>query len=190
MESTKSQMTIVEKLEEIFGDSHSLVCRTESVQVHLWPDSEDSEFAVVCTVGMSDRAQPHPQDRPCLSNEPRIECFCFCRPEHANVFAPLLLDLSKYPFDHATSLFWWQTLPLGRTLTPDSKLDALLFTFPPYPAEKVTFTVDGKRRDLVWVIPIGESERQFCCEQGIEKFEQLLESKNADLADIYRQPEM
>jgi hypothetical protein len=96
------------------------------------------------------------------------------------------LDLAIYPFSQNKFLFWWQTVPLGRPLVPESPLDAVLLTFPPLAAEKVTFLVDGTRRDLVWVVPICGSELEYCRCNGVEALEELLESKSVDVTNLFR----
>jgi Suppressor of fused protein (SUFU) len=181
-------MTIIEHLERVFGKSDSVLYQAAGIHVRFWPDRQRPSMGVVCTVGMSDRIQPIATGQTCPSREPRIELFSFCHSADANILAQVLLDLSFYPFRVDKCLFWWQTLPLGHSLASGSRLEAVLLTFPPFSEESVTFFVDEKRRDLVWVIPISASELEFCRTEGVEAFEDVLERTRIDIADIFRQP--
>ena len=108
-------------------------------------------------------------------------------PRASPYFRSTAFGLGIVPFSSRQFPVWWQTLSLGRRLLPNSKLEAVLLTFPPYSTENVTFVVDGKRRDLVWVVPICASELEFCQTNGIEAFEEVLERTNIDIADIFRE---
>lgn len=179
-------MTIIEHLEGMLGKSSSVLCHTESIDVRLWPDVRSPGMGVISTVGMSDHAQTVPKRRSCPSREPRTELLSFCHLEDASIFGQLLLDLSSYAFRDGNFLFWWHTLPLGQPLARGSLLDGVLLTLPPFAEEMVTFLVDQKRRDLVWVIPISASEFHYCRTTGVESFEEILERTNVDIADIFR----
>lgn len=178
-------MNVLPKLDQVFGKFSRLVLAERAIDVRFWENPESS-IGVTGTVGMSRRHQVVPEGQACPSKEPRIELFSYSYPENAEAFARVLLDLSRYAFTGNRCLFWWQTIPLGRELVLNSSLVAVMLTFPPYSADEVTFVVDKRRIDLVWAIPIYESELDYCELNGIDAFEALLESNDVDIADMSR----
>lgn len=181
-------MTIKSHLDGLLGSSSSTLLQTEGVEVRLWPDTTCPGIGVVCTVGMSNRVQSKRAGESCPSNEPRVELLSYCRVADAGTFGKLLLDLSQYTFRDGHFVFWWHSIDLGRPLCDGSTIVGLMLSFPPFSADQVTFNVDGKRRDLVWVVPLCASELEFCRTKGVEAFENILERANIDIADISRPP--
>lgn len=177
---------ILRHLITIFGEPEAMLLDVGQVQVWLWPDSSSSDIAVLCTVGMSESAQRVPAGHACPSVEPRTELLCYAYRRDSDALAAVLADLSRYPSLRNTLLFWWQTVPLGRAIQAGSALNALFLSMPPLPADQVTFRADGKRVDLIWVVPISKSEEDVFQRQGADALEAALESSDTDVADLLR----
>jgi hypothetical protein len=174
-------------LEGFLGPCARVINRAEGVYCVVWRTNPTTETAVVCTCGLSDKPQRLAPGATCPSKEPRIELISHCRSVDADRFSELLLDLSDYPFRRGCHLFWFQTLILGRPISSGSCLDSVLLTFPPYPEEFVTFYLEGKRRDLVFVVPISGSEVDFFRSDGIDALEERFERYEIDVTDLSRE---
>ena len=179
-------MAVKEHLSAMLGSSPRLLAESGNTRVFFWEDRECEDVGIVCTVGMSACVQPIASGASCPSREPRTELLAFCHFRYADDVARMLLDLARYPFENTRHVFWWQTIPMGRAITADSQLDGLLLSMPPYAADEVTFHVNGSRIDLLWVVPIAGSERDYCERYGVEALELLLDDPEVDIADLAR----
>jgi hypothetical protein len=113
----------------------------------------------------------------------------FCKKSHVQSASALLADAARYPSRHHSFLHWYHLLPLGRPIVSGSKLDSLLFTFPPIEDERfATFQVGAMRIDVLWTVPLSSSERQFADENGIGELEAALEEHGAAVSDFFRDP--
>jgi len=54
-------MSIKEHLTTFIGNHSSVLCRAGSIEICVWPDAKSKDIGIVCTVGMSNRAQNVPQ---------------------------------------------------------------------------------------------------------------------------------
>lgn len=188
MESKEEVKTeVLAHLTRVFGQPSQVVKAKGGVEVWMWLDPEDTQSGWLCTVGMSQKEQTVPSGQGCLSKEPRTELFCYCQPDHAEVLANILLDLARYPFEKKTFLFWWQTVSLGRALLPGSSVRGIFLSMPPFDLNEVTFSIQGRRIDLVWVVPVTQSEMDLFASRGAEALERALEDAEADVADLFRQ---
>lgn len=177
-------MNVLEQLNSVFGRVTRLVGEHDPVAVHLWINSHGD--GVVCTAGMSNRAQIVVPGRSCPSREPRTELMAFCRIPDAEMIGNLLLDLAEYPFRENRHLFWWQTIPLGRPLFPGSTIEGVLLSIPPLSADQFTFQIGEHRIDILWVVPILASELAEGQRHGIQALEKRLERDNIDITDLRR----
>jgi hypothetical protein len=101
--------------------------------------------------------------------------------------AQLVKDLASYAEAKHTFLHWFHLLPLGRRLREDASVTHVLLTVPPISdAGFSTVQLEGKRIDILWVVPITESEWSFARRQGIDALEELLERTNANVLDLRR----
>jgi hypothetical protein len=185
---SKRELCVLAHLESFLGRHTSRLLHSEGVDVYLWENVDGKETGLVCTHGMSDNVQPLTAGASCFSKEPRTEILAYCSVRDAEVLATLLLDLSAYPLRESQHLFWFHTLPLGRTIRTGSRLDGILFRFPPFPADKVTFYDERGRIDLLWALPVSMSEIAFCRQNGTDALEDALDRNNIDFADLCRDP--
>ena len=177
-------MGVLYKLKTIFGEHPRVICERGHIAVHLWTDVHGD--GTVCTVGMSGEAQVVAPGHSCPSREPRTELMALCRTSNAEILGSLLLDLAAYPFEHGEYLFWYQIVPLGKTLVTGSNVEGVLLSMPPIRADEMTFTNDGHRIDIVWVVPILLEEMDNARRNGIQALEDYLENSNIDVADVRR----
>ena len=179
-------MNVLNHMKSIFGDAPKLLGMRHNTAAYLWRDDQNSDSGIMCTVGMSGRAQTLSAEAACPSSEPRTELLAYCRLSDTEVLAELLLDLAEYPFQHGKHLFWWQVMPLGRTLVPDSDIAGVLLSMPPISTHQMTFTVDGHRVDIIWIVPILRNELTYAQQHGIQALEVLLETADVDVTNIGR----
>jgi len=155
--------------------------------ISIWQfDTKDGSLLI--TTGMSAHFQVVPTDEECVSQRPRTELMIFVGKGDEPALSNLLLDIANYPRAQKSFLHWWHSLPLGRPIIPNAEITSLLFTFPPFDEEFATFEVDGERIDVLWVVPISETERVYFKQNGADVLEELLESNRVEVANLLRKP--
>lgn len=76
---------------------------------------------------------------------------------------------------------------IGRPWMEDSTAGHLLVTLPyPYGPRLEHFKDAGQHVQFRWLVPITAAEARYVDEQGLESFEQLLESRDVDVIDPKR----
>jgi hypothetical protein len=81
------------------------------------------------------------------------------------------------------------TLSIGESWVPGSPLDALLVSLPYLWGPKLEHCQVGDRHiQVLWVIPIYETERVFGREQGLDALERRFEQVALDYLDPFRGP--
>lgn len=154
--------------------------------VCLWPDRDDQRRQILMTCGMAERPQKALEGRSLRPN-PRTELIIHGKSEDAEILAQTLADLALYPKKNDTFFHWFHTLPLGRPIVPNSRLDGVLFSFPIMgDADFYTFKCDGQRIDVLQVVPISPQERELAREKGAQFLDELLEKKYTPISDMLR----
>jgi len=152
------------------GDTHRRVAQSGPISVYAWPDPDgDPDVSVLVTVGMSALTQAAPPPGRCLVKEPRTELFALAPKEHELAMAHVLADLAHYPERHSSWLHWFHNLPLGDTLIPGSTLSAVFTDVPYMGAHFATISRDHGRIDILWVIPITDTERTYLKTYGFRR---------------------
>jgi hypothetical protein len=153
--------------------------------VAIWHfDAKDGSLLI--TAGMSAQVQVIPPGQECLSSRPRTELMMFVSEQDEGVLSKLLLDLASYPKAQGAFLHWWHALPLGRPIISNVELTSLLLTFPPYDDKFATIELDGERIDILWVVPISETERTYFTRYGVDALEEQFEASEIDVANLSR----
>jgi hypothetical protein len=81
------------------------------------------------------------------------------------------------------------TLGIGEGWIPGSPLDALLISLPYLWGPSLEHCqLKGRHIQVLWVIPVYESERAFGREHGLDALEQRFEDLSLDYVDPFRKP--
>jgi hypothetical protein len=123
------------------------------------------------------------------SEEHGLELVAAARSEAAAV----MTHLGQLAYYHAgppeNRLGVGHTLRIGEGWVPSSPLDALLISLPyPWGPALEHCQLEGRHIQVLWAIPIHESERVFRGEHGLEALEQRFEDVSLDYLDPFRAP--
>jgi hypothetical protein len=101
-----------------------------------------------------------------------------------------LVKLAAYPFEEHTFFAPGQTLPLAGPIVPKSQLTSLVLLEPllEHNGFKVITEVPGKRIEIIWALPITESERQLIISQGQKPFLNWISLNNLPLLLDFHRP--
>lgn len=107
--------------------------------------------------------------------------------------AAVIAHLGQLAYYHAgpreNRLGVGHTLSIGEGWVPESPLDALLISLPYLWGPKLEHCqLEGRHIQVLWAIPIYESERVFRREQGLDALEQRFEDVSFDYLDPFRPP--
>jgi hypothetical protein len=123
------------------------------------------------------------------SEEHGLEFVAVARSEAAAV----MTHLGQLAYYHAgppeNRLGVGHTLSIGEGWVPNSPLDALLITLPYLWGPVLEHcNLKGRHVQVLWAIPIYESERAFSREYGVDALEQRFEADSFDYLDPFRTP--
>jgi hypothetical protein len=154
---------------------HSTDIKPVHVDVYQFEPTKARPFWTLITSGMSNERQIEPEE--CAEHmSPRAEVVMYVPRPQPWMFN-VLKGLAEMPFDNATCLHWWHTVPNGMPMTAMPSRLTSYFFLPPY-FEEDGFTdleLDGDRVDFLWMIPITEAEREYAVSQGSQELEQRFE---------------
>lgn len=80
------------------------------------------------------------------------------------------------------------TMNIGRPIEPNSQLDRLLVSLPyPYGQDfEFAHFESGLHARVLWLMPICPGEERICHQLGLDAFEEILESREIDFLDNFR----
>jgi hypothetical protein len=167
--------------------NHSTDAKPIHVDIYQFAPSDDRDYWVLVTGGMSDLRMPLPTDPP-----PYVtgysEILMYVR-EPQGWMMSVMKGLAEMPFDDDTFVHWFHTVPNGKPMTAEpSELTSFLF-LPPYFEEREVgeFDAGGNKVQLLMLVPITERERQYAIEHGVEALEdRLTEAKVEPVVDEKR----
>ena len=156
---------------------HSTDDKIPHIDVYQFPPSGSRDHWVLITGGMSDLRQSVPAEAPDYVSA-RTELVMYVREPQPWMFRLLKL-LADMPFADDTFLHWWHTVPYGMSMIPERSLLTSAFFLPPYFEEEDfdTLEVLGDKIDILWMIPITDSELQYKLDYGGQALEELLSQK-------------
>jgi hypothetical protein len=101
----------------------------------------------------------------------------------------MLAMIAAYPHISNTLVTAEHTIPLGQYIVDGSGMSSIILC-PPYfdPPEFRRIEASGYHVEVLWVIPIYESERQFKIKRGWQVLRQIFQEKNVAIGDLFRQP--
>jgi len=179
---------ILDHFRKYLGKEQRSENKGKSIDLHYWQASQKPGCIAITTVGMAATIQTIPADQSCASSEPRTELLIFSEIQDVNRLGQRLRALGDYPFKNKCLLHWWHNLSLGEPIVPNSPLTAIMLSYPPFEEAFATFHVSNKRVDVLWVVPLHESERKFMIQHGINALEDQFESQGVDVSDMFRPP--
>lgn len=92
-------------------------------------------------------------------------------------------------YHHTQGLDVGHTLPVGRPWCPGARCEHFLISSPyPFGPKLERLDVSGHEVQILWLLPIYDSERKLVHEQGLEALESLLEAHACDYLDLQRSP--
>jgi len=146
------------------------------------------EKRIYATVGLSAQAMPARLPTPNDAFEPRAELFIYADLE-TNSLIELLTALVVYPFENQTFLWTRQTI-LGKSpVTDHSKMTSVYITSPYFEEESFhSLHINDHHIQMLWIVPIYESEREYKIKYGWQALEELFEEKELDIWSLQRDP--
>jgi len=136
------------------------------------------------TIGMSEKALPHPSPEADL----HVELFVLAKKKENSV-AESLSGIAAYPFIHGTYFGEGHTVhgSPGQGLVDRSPLTDLVLTRADFgPLADFVKHADGTHTHLFWVVPIYPNERQLAVEKGWPSLRRLFEEKGTDVLNLRR----
>ena len=160
---------------------HSTDVKAVHIDIYQFKPTSEKPIWTIITGGMSDFAQLTPQGEDDY-RAPRAEILMYAT-EPENWMFSVLKGLAEMPFDDATHLHWWHTVPNGMPMTAEPSQWTSYFFLPPYIEESgfSEFEVEGEKVDFLWMIPITEKERCYAMEYGSDELEKILEQVDVDV---------
>lgn len=161
---------------------HSTDEKPLHIDVYQFPPSDRRPYWTLITGGMSDKRQNVPGDAPGFVS-PRTEILLYAR-EPKDWMFHVLKCLAEMPFTQDTFLHWWHSVPNGMPMTPQrSHLTNFLF-LPPYlePESLDALRIDEEKVDVLWLVPITDSEFDYAVQRGPRELEAKLREKGLDPA--------
>lgn len=118
----------------------------------------------------------------------RVEIFMGSFQENP-LLPQVIAMLATYPFTAKTFVGVEHTVPFGSTIIPTSRMTAFVFCRPFYdPQDFWEIKLGTFHIQILWAIPIYESERQFKIRNGWDALRDLFERKGIALGDFEREP--
>lgn len=178
-----------EVYKKLFGNnfkvSHELVVMHPHIDVYLYPPRRPGRpFYTLVTGGMSNLPMQIPKgaDR----SYARREIIMYCEKPDDDLIG-LVRYYAHYPFDNATWLGDWHTVPNGSKYEPifeNSALCGALFIHPILVSdrnlgEKLVF--QGEPVEFLWLVPITKAEMSLAMEKGTAALLDVFEARHHPL---------
>ena len=159
---------------------HSKNRQDPQIDVYQFAPTEERPYWTLITGGMSDDRQPalaNVKDDSC----PRAEIMLYVHEPQGWMFEALK-RLAEMPFDNKTFLHWHHTVPSRKPMTDlPSKLTTSFFLPPFFESEEFdTLKIDGDGVNILWLVPITDSEREFAVKNGGQALEDLMVENELD----------
>lgn len=137
--------------------------------VYEFEPKPGKQFWTYLTSGMSEKGQKT------FSEQERFTELLFYSWEQSPWVVELLVSLSEYPFEYDEPFDAGDTLPLAGSIRPNSKLSSLLLLEPFLEHPSFHFMdIVGKKVEILWALPITESERESIISRGSIDFDKLI----------------
>ncbi len=166
-----------EHYERFFGPlvepvKHSTDMQVPHIAIYQFAPNDERPYWTLITGGMSDFRQPGIPE----GLSPRAEILTYAA-EPQNWMFNVLKNLAEMPFVADTFLHWWHTVPNGMPMTAEPSELTNFFFLPPYfeGPDFDTLKIDADDVDVLWMIPITDSELQYKLQHGAEALEELFE---------------
>ncbi|MGY8770553.1 MAG: suppressor of fused domain protein [Pirellulales bacterium] len=156
---------------------HSTDEKVPDVDIYQFSPTEERPYWTLITGGMSDLPQPG-WNQELDWAAPRAELIFYAKEPQGWMF-DVVKGLAGMPFENDSFLHWHHTIPNGKAMTPKPSELSSFFIMPPYFEEENfdTLELDGDRVNILWLIPITESEREFAVIHGSPALEELFAEK-------------
>ena len=181
---------------------HEIVSHLVHIDVHVLKPTENENFYVIFTTGMSDLPMTMPAEMPESHYLHLAELFMYlpaswdfeaaAGPDAtAEGFWPveLLKFLARMPHEYATWLGYGHTIPNGpnyNNLIPNSEMAAAVLVDVGRDISELT-TENGETINIYMVAPISQAECEFKLEKGMDALLQLFQENDVPfITDIYR----
>lgn len=156
----------------------------------------DERYSLYCTVGASHQVIPQSKQELGDQRGMRHEFLMHGQPQYQREIANYLEMLACYPFltNSFLSVGSVVSLPEGKTLVEGSSIDLLYLTFPyeddrNWDAEPFgQISTSQYLVQMLWVLPIYQSEAQFLYGHGLEAFDSLCYDRRLQACDFMRKP--
>ncbi len=150
------------------------------------PRSDEQDW-VYATIGASRQPMPYPADWVHEKPERRVELFIYAR-RRTDELRILLMSLAEYPFNKMTFLGPGHTIPGNEGVVKGSPLTDILFIRPlgEPPEFEVIHSDKAHHLEMLWIIPIYESERQFVKLNGWNALIDLFYHQGTDTSNFLR----
>lgn len=140
------------------------------------------QLTVYASIGMS----RVPMSSPTEQEDHRVEIFL-----GTFVALPQLPEriamLAAYPHIGKTFIGVEHTVPLGEPIVPNSGMTFVIFCSPYFdPPEFRRVEINAYHAQILWVIPLHESERQFKVTYGWDALMKVFEEKHVMVGDLFR----
>lgn len=172
----------------VFKPNHSEKTPPGPIFIAAFAPRSDEQDWVYATIGMSRQPMPYPTDWAREKPERRVELFIYAR-RRIDELRILLTSLAEYPFDKMTFFGPEHTILGNRGIVEGSPLTDILF-IRPYgepPEFEIIHYDDTHHVEMLWVIPIYRSERQFIREDGWNALQDLFYQQGTDTSDFFRE---
>lgn len=114
--------------------------------------------------------------------------FCLQVAEQNSMHVELISMVAYMHRDKSHHLNVGHTVKIGRPFVPGSRLDRLLISLPyPYGSDfEYAHLSNGSHARILWLLPISESEDNFCHSAGLDALEEKFEEQHVDYLDAFR----
>lgn len=138
------------------------------------------------TLGLSNLSLPPTRSAKTIRHELLMLLPADVRTKHA---AAVLEWVARNVIREQRPLLSGEVINSSEPLFPKSEVRSLYVTSPVYlPDDFAAYHDPAGTIIIAWLVPILQSEADFVNHQGWSQFEDLLESRNPNLVDIYRSP--
>jgi hypothetical protein len=153
------------------------------IQVARFPDQPYSGVSTYVTLGLSRRPLPMPRDR-----EVRQELLFMADDRYPREqVSSFLLTFAEWVQRRGQALLRGDVVGPGPAVIPDVACNAVYAALPVLHDEGLaTWSGSAPATVLVWVMPVHADEAELVRRQGWDSFEDLLESREPDFADLDR----
>jgi hypothetical protein len=152
------------------------------------PKTADQDWAYT-TLGMSSFQMPYPKEWVDKRTSNRLEIFIYSNSRNEELKV-LLMALAEYPFKKSTFFAQGHTVPgiqgIGGNLLMTDVL--LLRPIGEPPEFEIIHTDALDHVQMLWIVPIYRSEREFIKKKGWESLLNLFYKNKAETSNFFREP--